>query len=453
MLGGEEAAIQEGRERATIEHGVRQPPQVYRVVRHDGGTVHLEVSSVYLEYEGKAAVLSIGRDVTDRKLLERRLAQADRLAALGTLAAGVAHEINNPLAYVMLNLEWVARKLPAVRSDAASLDGLMAMLSEARQGVERVSTIVRELRSFSRIDGETRVPIDLSAVVESALKIVGHEIRPRARVITSCEPVGPVLASEARLEQVVVNLLLNAAQAMSEGPPDRNEIRVSVRPDGEGHAVFEVTDNGPGVPADVLPRIFDPFFTTKPVGLGTGLGLSICHGIVMSLGGRIAVYSEPGEGASFRVRLPTVEPRSEDEPAPTSVVSSRAGPRARILVVDDELPIANTLRELLAPVHEVVAATSGAEALAALARGEFDVVFCDLMMPGMSGMDLYQRIRAERPALAPRVVFMTGGAFTERNAEFLSSVENLRVEKPFSLGIVESIVRDMMGAAARTALR
>jgi PAS domain S-box-containing protein len=453
MLGGEEAAIREGRERATIERGVRQPPQVYRVRRYDGTTVHLEVSSVYLEYEGKAAVLSIGRDVTERKVLERRLAQADRLAALGTLAAGVAHEINNPLAYVMLNLEWVARKLPGVRSDAASLEGLTAMLTEARQGVERVSTIVRELRSFSRIDGEMRAPVDLGAVVESALKIAGHEIRPRARVITSCEPVRPVLASESRLEQVVVNLLLNAAQAMPSDRIDGNEIRVSVRPDGDGHAVLEVTDNGPGVPADVLPRIFDPFFTTKPVGLGTGLGLSICHGIVMSLGGRIAVYSEPGEGASFRVRLPTVEPRGPDEPVSASVPSSRAGPRARILVVDDELPIANTLRELLAPVHEVVAATSGAEALAALEAAEFDVVFCDLVMPGMSGMDLYQRIRAERPSLAPRVVFMTGGAFTERNADFLSSVENLRVEKPFSLGVVESIVRDLMDAAAAPAPR
>jgi two-component system cell cycle sensor histidine kinase/response regulator CckA len=426
---------------------------VYRVRRYDGTTVHLEVSSVYLEYEGTPAVLSIGRDVTERKVLERRLAQADRLAALGTLAAGVAHEINNPLAYVMLNLEWVARKLPGVRSDAASLEGLTAMLSEARQGVERVSTIVRELRSFSRIDGEMRAPVDLGAVVESALKIAGHEVRPRARVVASCEAVRPVMASESRLEQVVVNLLLNAAQAMPNENVDRNEIRVSVRPDGDGHAVLEVTDNGPGVPADVMPRIFDPFFTTKPVGLGTGLGLSICHGIVMSLGGRIAVYSEPGEGATFRVRLPTVEPRGEDGPVSTSVPASQAGPRARILVVDDELPIANTLRELLAPDHEVVAATSGAEALAALAGGEFDVVFCDLVMPGMSGIDLYRRIRADRPTLAPRVVFMTGGAFTERNADFLSSVENLRVEKPFSLGVVESIVRDLMGAAAPPAPR
>ena len=428
-------------------------------VRKDGAQIPVEVTATDATVQGRPVVVAFlvdrsarreqererARSEAERKLLERRLAEADRLSALGTMAAGVAHEINNPLAYVMLNLEWVARKLPSVRSDAASLEGLTAMLTEARQGVERVSTIVRELRSFSRIDGETRIPINLGAVVDSALMIVGHEIRPRARVVTSCEPVNRVLASQARLEQVIVNLLLNAAQAMPEARPERNEIRVSVRPDGDGHAVLEVSDNGPGVPADVLPRIFDPFFTTKPVGLGTGLGLSICHGIVMSLGGRISVYSEAGEGASFRVRLPTVQPEDDAGAPPTrNTPSSRVGPRARILVVEDEQPIANTLRELLAPVHEVVAATSGAEALAALDCGDFDVVFCDLVMPGMSGVELYQRIRAERPALAPRVVFMTGGAFTERNAQFLSSVDNRRVEKPFSLGIVEGIVRDLM---------
>ena len=428
-------------------------------IRKDGSQIPIEVTATHAMVQGRPVVVAFivdtsarreqeqerHRNEAERKLLEQRLAEADRLSALGTLAAGVAHEINNPLAYVMLNLEWVARKLPSVHGDAASLEGLTAMLTEARQGVERVSTIVRELRSFSRIEGEARVRIDLGAVVDSALKIVAHEIRPRARVVASGEPVKPVLGSQARLEQVVVNLLLNAAQAMEDEHPERNEIRVSVRPDGEGHAVLEVNDNGPGIPADVLPRIFDPFFTTKPVGLGTGLGLSICHGIVMALGGRISVYSDAGEGASFRVRLPTVEPEGEAEATATlNTPSSRVGPRARILVVDAEQPIANTLRELLAPVHEVVAATSGAEALAALDAGDFDVVFCDLTMPGMSGVELYQRICVERPALAPRVVFMTGGAFTEQNAEFLASVHNRRVEKPFSLGIVERIVRDLM---------
>ena len=169
--------------------------------------------------------------------------------------------------------------------------------------------------------------------------------------------------------------------------------------------------------------------------MGTGLGLSICHGIVTSLGGQISAYSEPGAGTTFRVVLPTTTPRTTPIPVRRATPRRRERRRARVLVVDDEPPIANTLRELLAPEHEVVAATSGREALDAAHRSaDFDVVFCDLIMPGMSGIDLYQRLREARPGLEQRIVFMTGGAFTTRAAEFLASVDNRRVEKPFSLG-------------------
>jgi nitrogen-specific signal transduction histidine kinase/CheY-like chemotaxis protein len=412
-------------------------------------TVLLEISSVYFEYEGKPSVLGMARDVTMRKQLEQQLVQSDRLAALGTMAAGVAHEVNNPLAYLMLNLEWIARKLPGLGNDPSSLEGLMAMLDEARQGAQRVSTIVRELRSFSRAADESRTRVDLATVVQSGIKIAGHEIRHKARIVTSFEPVRPVWGNEARLEQVVINLLLNAAQAMPETRAEHNEIRVSVRADSEERAVLEVFDNGDGIALDVLPRIFDPFYTTKPVGVGTGLGLSICHGIVTSLGGHIGAYSEPGEGTTFRVVLPTTDTMVGEEPRTASEApSSRSTKSARVLVVDDEPPIANTLRELLAPEHEVIAATTAREAFEAIERSDFDVVFCDLIMPGAGGIDLYERLRSLRPGLERRIVFMTGGAFTERTAEFLASVDNRRVEKPFSLGLVEQIVREMAGAGA-----
>jgi CheY-like chemotaxis protein len=257
-----------------------------------------------------------------------------------------------------------------------------------------------------------------------------------------------VWANQARVEQVVINLLLNAAQAMPERGGDQNEIRITVRDEDPRHAVLEVFDNGEGIPPDVLPRVFDPFFSTKPNGVGTGLGLSICHGIVASLGGTIAAYSEPGEGTTFRVVLPTTDPVVDDaSPWSAEAPSSKTARRARVLVVDDELPIANTLRELLAPEHEVVAAANAREALTAIARIDFDVVFCDLMMPGMNGIDLYERLRAERPGLERRIVFMTGGAFTAHTAEFLASVDNRRIEKPFNMGLVETIVRQMAGAA------
>ncbi len=445
---GEHAALLESRMSVLLNEGGRLAPQVYQCRKRDGTTVLLEASSVPLEFEGKPSIMTMGRDVTDRRTLEARLEQADRLAALGTMAAGVAHEINNPLAYLMLNLEWITRKMAEGAPDPANLEGMMEMLKEARLGAERVATIVRELRSFSRADGETRRRVDLETVVKSAIRIAAHEVRHRARVQTSFMPLRPIWANEARVEQVALNLLINAAQAMPETRAAENEIRISVRPDTDERAVLEVSDNGQGIPSEILPRIFDPFFTTKAPGVGTGLGLSICHGIVTSLGGQITVHSEPGEGTTFRVVLPTIPDDAEtlDSETPESTRPSPGGPRARVLVVDDEVQIANTLRELLALEHDVVATTSGREALGLVRLGRtFDVIFCDLMMPSMSGIELFQRLREERPGLERRIVFMTGGAFTTRAAEFLASVDNRRIEKPFSLGLVERIVRETSG--------
>ncbi len=449
-----EAALGSLREAETAQ-GRRLPPVTCCVRRPDGSTVLLEVVSVSFEYEGEASALCIARDVSERTELESRLVQADRLAALGTMAAGVAHEINNPIAYVMLNLDWIARKLPGVASDPSSIDALMEMLKEAREGAERVSTIVRDLRSFSRADGEARRQVDLGAVVESAVRIAACEVRPRARVTTSLEAARPVWANEGRLEQMVINLLLNAAQAMSESGADRNEIRVSVRPEGDTHAVLEVSDNGQGIPPDVQPHIFNPFFTTKPVGMNTGLGLSVSHSIVASLGGTITAYSEPGEGTTFRVVLPTNTHRSDPPPPSRETVGPRDAASAvmrsasrdepaRVLVVDDEASIGATLGELLAPEHDVVSVQSGREALDLLrSDDQYDVIFCDVIMPQMSGIDLYYCVRAERPGLERRIVFMSGGAFTSRTAEFLASVDNRRIEKPFNVGLIEKIVRDM----------
>ena len=441
----EDVAAMEARLKILANDGARLPTQVYRVRRFDRSIAVIEASSVPFDYQGKPSILTMLRDVTDRRLLEARLLQADRLAALGTMAAGIAHEINNPLAYVVLNLDWIARKLSETPSDPSNVAGLTEMLLEARRGAERVATIVRELRSFSRVDGETRVPVDLAAVVQSAIRIAGHEIRHRARISTSFAPVRPVLANEGRVEQVVLNLLLNAAQAMVESRVAVNEIRACVRQDGEGRTVLEVSDNGQGIAADVLPRIFDPFFTTKPAGVGTGLGLSICHGIVASLGGQITVHSELGEGTTFRVVFPTADLENAAPNGPTTEYAFEPdGGRARVLVVDDEMQIGHTMRDLLEAEHDVLAMTSGRDALAAVRSGQdFDVIFCDLMMPGMSGIELFQRMREERPGTERRIVFMTGGAFTHRAAEFLASVENRRVEKPFSLGLIERIVQEM----------
>jgi PAS domain S-box-containing protein len=440
----DEVAVQRERARMLEQTGTALSPHVYRAHRTDGSPLLLEVASVPFQYEGKPSILTMARDVTQKKMLEQQLVQADRLAALGTMAAGVAHEINNPLAYLMLNLEWVSRKLPHVMEDPASLPAMLAMLEEAREGAARVSAIVRELRGFARADGETRRPVDLEGVVVAAIRMVSNEVRHRARIETSFEPVRAVLANEARLEQVVVNLVLNAAQAMPEGSSEKNVIRVTIRPDASDRAVLDVHDNGPGIPAEVLPRIFDPFFSTKPVGEGTGLGLSICHGIVTALGGHISAYSDPSEGTTFRVVLPTTQTVAGDStPAPSDVPPSSESPRSRVLVVDDEVAIAHTLRDLLAPMHEVVCTATAADALGRIAREEFDTIFCDLMMPGVDGIELYRRLKAAQPGVEDRIVFMTGGAFTERAADFLSHVPNRRLEKPFDFALAEEIVREM----------
>jgi PAS domain S-box-containing protein len=448
LLPPDEAESRRRRERVIIKGG-NVGPATYHARRFDGTTVIVEATSAPCVFEGKPSVLTMARDVTDRKRLEAQLIQADRLAAIGTMAAGVAHEVNNPLAYVMLNLDWIARKLAEGPHDAASVAGLAEVLREAHKGTQRVAAIVRELRTFARAgDGESRGRVDLSRVVESAIKIAGHEVRHRAKVSTSFGAVGPVLANESRLEQVVLNLLLNACHAMPEELAAVNEVHIEVRAEPGERAVLEVSDNGTGIPPEVLPRIFDPFFSTKPRGVGMGLGLSICHGIVASLGGQISVKSTV-DGTTFRVVLPTTdEGADEDEPPPTSEPpSARAlSPRVSVLVVDDEIPIVNTMRELLGTSFDVTATTSVREALAAIETKAFDVVLCDLMMPDKNGIDFYEDLKRHHPELVRRVVFMTGGAFTPRAAEFLASIENRRVEKPFSLSMMERLVSEVARA-------
>jgi PAS domain S-box-containing protein len=420
---------------------------IYHGRRRDGSVLLIEAKAIAIEWEGVPSILGHGRDVTDRKRIEAQLVQADRLAALGTLAAGVAHEVNNPLAYLLLNLEWLERKLPEAARDPMILPQLGSMLREAREGAGRVGAIVHELRAFSRADDETRGPVDLRVVVASAVKMASHDVRHRANVITSFEDVSPVWGNEARLEQVILNLLMNAAQAMTDGGPETNEIRIEVRAGTKQDVVVSVADNGAGIAPESMRHIFDPFFTTKPVGVGTGLGLSICHSIVTSLHGQITVESQPGVGTTFRVSLPLEPSPSSSARAAQRLESAapEATERARVLVIDDEAAIAAIMSGLLSAVHDVVTVSSGKDALEALRKEQgFDVIFCDLIMPGMTGMDLYERLREEHPGMETRMVFMTGGAFTTRAQDFLARVPNRQIEKPFTLTAIEKVVLESL---------
>jgi CheY-like chemotaxis protein len=386
---------------------------------------------------------------------------------MGTLAAGVGHEINNPLTYVLGNLALASEDVEQLRLEleeqapalaqtqdwSSRLTELREMLSEAHAGADRVRVIVKDLKVFSRQNEERRAAVDVREVLDFCIKMSSNEVRSRARLHKEYENVPAVYADGARLGQVFLNLLVNAAQAIPEGNIPGNQISVRIRRDVPGRVAVEVSDTGTGIAPDVLPRIFDPFFTTKPVGAGTGLGLSICHGIVQSVGGDILVRSEVGRGTTFTVLLPsavTVPATPESEAAP---VESQ---QHHILVVDDEPAVGRALARMLGLQHRVTVLESGHEALERLLSGEpFDAVFCDLIMPDLSGMDLYERLREQSLQITQRFIFMTGGAFTPRAREFLKTVPNPWLEKPFDARemprLLAQVLRERLSSPPREA--
>ncbi len=387
--------------------------------------------------------------------MRERLELADRMASVGTLAAGVAHEINNPLAIAVANVdlvtEAVSRVLDAEAAGApvrlGELHELEDQLRDAREALARIRNIVRDIRLFSRPGEEATHPVDLRRVIESSLRMAYSEVRHRARLVTDHGAVPPVRGSESRLGQVLINLVVNAAQAIPEGRAEENEIRVTTRAMGSS-VVIEVKDTGAGISPDRVGRIFEPFYTTKPVGVGTGLGLAICHRIVTELHGTIEVESEPGAGSLFRVILPAADAGTPLVARAVSAVTlaPRAMPRARILVVDDEVPIGVALKRVLGEHHDVLPVTCGRDALARVAAGErFDVILSDLLMPDMSGIELYERLRQAAPDQADRTVFLTGAAYTPAARDFLDRVPNPRIEKPFEPANLMAIIAGVTG--------
>jgi PAS domain S-box-containing protein len=426
-----------------------------RMLRRDGRTVVVEAEGVLLDFGGEPSNVVLARDVTERREMFARIAVADRMVSVGTLAAGVAHEINNPLAYVMSNLALLARELPLLlrgRGGQAqvSVQEIERILHDAQEGAERVNGILRDLRKLSRADDETLGPVDIVAVLESSLKMAHNETRHRARVFVSiAENVPAVFGNTSRLGQVFLNLLVNAAQSIPDGHIDANEIHVRVFPSADARKVeVEVEDTGAGIPPSIVGRIFDPFFTTKPVGEGTGLGLSICHQIVTSMGGEISVTSVPTGGTCFRLRLPAVAGDEPHADRPTESKRPQA-PGVRVLMVDDEPLLGRSTQLLLLPDHDVVPVTRARDALERLRSGErFDVILCDLMMPEMSGIEFDQEVRRVAPEYVGRIVFMTGGAFTDDARNFLATTGTPHLEKPFTEATLRQVIQNVCRSVA-----
>jgi PAS domain S-box-containing protein len=436
LLGGDLPEATDARIQAEIARTGRCRMEV-RHARKDGRPLDIEITSVVIRDASgeRAGFVAVHRDIGDRKRAEaeqRRLQSelvfADRLASIGTLAAGVAHEINNPLAFLVANLDYLGQQDAAWPGTTGGTERSDA-LREAREGARRIAEIARGLKAFGRRDGGAAAgPVDVRKAASAAANMAQALARPRARLVLDLAETPPVIGKEHELAQVVLNLVLNAVQAIPEGSPATNEVRVTSRAGEPGFVELAVRDTGTGIPPEVLGRMYDPFFTTKEVGEGSGLGLSICLGLVRGMGGSIDVETALGRGTTFTVRLPAAQATS---PGPAEA-RRRPPRRARVLVLDDESMVCSAVRRSLEPDHDVVTMSDPRLALERLARGEdYDVVLCDLLMPHLSGMECYETLTRQRPEVARRMVFLTGGAFTPSARRFIEDHRARCIEKPF----------------------
>ena len=398
-----------------------------------------------------ALLNAIGRILgeADRQSLLRRLEEAERFAALGRLAASVGHEINNPLAYVSMNVDLAVSQLEefvgrADRSAAvAGLANLPSLFRECRVGLDRIRDVVKDLQRLSRQAEVRRETFSLNDLLDESLAMARNQVEHRARVRKLYGEVHAVVGDRSAFGQVLLNLILNAAQAIPEGQAESNEITLKTYMRG-ANVALEVADTGAGIPPHALPHIFDPFFTTKPIGEGTGLGLAVSCRIVADHGGRIDVESKVGRGSLFRVTLPIAQPPLRETSADGRSPGQGRVTRARILVIDDLPAFGRTISRALTE-HEVTVVARANDAFALLAADEtFDVVLCDLLMPETGGPGVFERLKADWPELARNVIFMTGGAFTPESRAFLEQTPQAVLTKPFSLEELRTAVRLLM---------
>ena len=381
-------------------------------------------------------VLILARDITDQKRNESQFQQAEKLAAMGQLVSGVAHEINNPAAII----SGFAQTLLLDELKAEHREMLQMMYDEAT----RIGRITSNLLAFARAGSQQRALVDMNDIARRTFALRSYHLSTlNIAVSLDLDPSEPkIWADASELQQLILNLLINAEQALVtvEGP---RTIDVRTRAD-EGEARLEIADSGPGVPAEIRSKIFDPFFTTKPEGVGTGLGLSICYGIAREHGGRLWVESEPGHGARFGITLPR-DPREESRPEPKTPELTPAAGELTVLVVDDETALRNALLRFLGRRGiRGEGVSDGAEALRVLQQRDFDVIISDVRMPGMSGRELLERLQRDRPDLVPRVVFSTGDTFAPDTAALLKESGVPTVTKPFDFAMLERVIRDVV---------
>jgi two-component system NtrC family sensor kinase len=410
------------------------------VVRKDGERRHITIT--YSCPQRSREVLCLIRDATEEKHLQQQLVQSEKMAAIGQLVSGVAHELNNPLASIaaFAQLMIVDANLNADDRHATEV-----ISNEAR----RASRIVNNLLTFARQHKAEKSYADINKVIENALELRSYDLSVRGIVLerTYADPPPSTMVDAYQLQQVFLNLVTNAEQAMAAREQGRH--RLTVRTRAEGTTIrIEIEDTGPGIPAESLERIFNPFYTTKPVGQGTGLGLSISLGIISEHGGRIWAENVATGGARFCIDLPRVEAASPVRAArPETASVSAAG--LDILVADDEASIRHALsRYLERKGHAVTAVASGTEAMSLAARRRFDAVLLDMRMPDVSGKHVFEHWQEQQPDLANRVVFLTGDIVSADLHEFLAKTGRPFVAKPFDLDDVLRLLPQQRRAAA-----
>ncbi|WP_434383913.1 hybrid sensor histidine kinase/response regulator [Melittangium boletus] len=369
----------------------------------------------------------------ERREMQEQLLLSDRLASLGLLSASVAHEINNPLSSLLANLDFLleTRGTPEPGSEQEQA------LIDSRMCAERIRDIVRDIKIFSRPEDKQRAALDVHQVLDSSLRLAHNHVAHRARIIKDYGAPARVIGGEGPLGQIFLNLIINAADAVAESEGSAREIRLVTRLEDAGNVRVEIHDTGRGIPPEVRERIFEPFFTTKPVGLGTGLGLAICRRLAQEQGARLGLERTGPEGTVFFLVLP----RAEAGEVPTPTEAAPKSPERNVLVLDDEAMVGRAIQRVLGAPCEVQVLDHGAKALERVAEGQrFDVILCDLLMPEMDGQQFYERLRRLAPEQAQRVVFMTGGAFSERARVFLADTGLPCLDKPLELRRLRSLL-------------
>lgn len=391
----------------------------------------------------------LGEELIRRRAFDEtmhaRARESERLALVGQLAASVAHEINNPAAFVLANLARLSEGLP--REDATPVASRRltwpeaeALLEDCIAGVERIAAIVGGLKGIARRDVGPPVLVDLTAVVDDAAKMVDRYVRQRARFLVARHPLPAVLGDYGQLVQVFTNLLANAAESIPEDASDRHRVEVRASVDG-GSVVVSVHDTGVGIADSDRERIFEAFFSTKPRGVGTGLGLTTSLEIVQAHGGTLDLESVPGRGSTFRVRLPVaVTPNVASSPIPVETSNGTRpgldrGPDGlplRLLIVDDEEPLLLAYQRLYGSRYMVTVAVGGRQAQEIVERDQaWDAILCDLMMPECDGPEFCRWLEARFPETARRLILCSGGVFTSRASAFLAQFDGPLLNKPF----------------------